>query len=201
MPMAWTFPRSPRGAGRVPGCWLHNTTSTAAVGLRPWIPSLVNHAGESLPADAVTFVPAQAWTTSTPIRAAPSWWCSTVGDDARPGTYHGQILIEHLPDVVFPLTVHVRPSTDPPVSDGSEPLAGLARYGAVVTDALFARLASVGQADYLAAPMREYPSRAGKGLRPSLCLATCEAFGGAHRRRTAVRGGHRAAPQRLPRPR
>ena len=64
------------------------------------------------------------------------------------------------------------------MSDGPEPLAGLTRYGAVVTDALFVRLASVGQADYLAAPMREYPSRAGKGLRPSLCLATCEAFGG-----------------------
>ncbi len=64
------------------------------------------------------------------------------------------------------------------MSDGSEPQAGLARYGAVVTDALFVRLASVGHADYLADPMREYPSRAGKGLRPSLCLATCEAFGG-----------------------
>ena len=50
------------------------------------------------------------------------------------------------------------------MSDGSEPLAGLTRYGAVVTDALFVRLASVGQADYLAAPMLEYPSRAGKGL-------------------------------------
>ena len=31
---------------------------------------------------------------------------------------------------------------------------------------------------YLAAPMRDYPTRGGKALRPSMCLATCEAFGG-----------------------
>lgn len=33
-------------------------------------------------------------------------------------------------------------------------------------------------APYLSAPAREYLGRGGKGLRPALCLATCEAFGG-----------------------
>ena len=36
-------------------------------------------------------------------------------------------------------------------------------------------------AGYLYPLMREYPSRPGKGLRPALLLATCEAFGGAAR--------------------
>jgi geranylgeranyl diphosphate synthase type II len=31
---------------------------------------------------------------------------------------------------------------------------------------------------YLGAPAADYPGRPGKGLRPALCLATCEAFGG-----------------------
>jgi geranylgeranyl diphosphate synthase type II len=33
-------------------------------------------------------------------------------------------------------------------------------------------------APYLSVPAREYLGRGGKGLRPALCLATCEAFGG-----------------------
>jgi geranylgeranyl diphosphate synthase type II len=59
-----------------------------------------------------------------------------------------------------------------------EPAAGLARYGAVVTDDLRRRFVTVGHHPYLAAPMSDYPSRKGKALRPSICLATCEAFGG-----------------------
>jgi hypothetical protein len=90
--------------------WLHNTTSTAAVGLRPWIPSLVNHAGRSLPAGAVTFVPAGVDHLEADSSRAIVVVLD-VGDDALPGTYHGQILVERLPDVVFPLSVHVRPAT------------------------------------------------------------------------------------------
>ena len=90
--------------------WLHNTTSAAAVGLRPWIPSLVNHAGGSLPADAVTFVPAGVDHLDADSSIAIVVVLD-VGDDALPGTYHGQILIERLPDVVYPLSVHVRPAT------------------------------------------------------------------------------------------
>ncbi len=91
--------------------WLHNTSSAAAVGLRPWIPSLVNHAGRSLPADAVTFVPASVARleadSSTSIVVVLE-----VGDDVLPGTYHGQILVERLADVVFPVTVQVNSAPD-----------------------------------------------------------------------------------------
>jgi len=64
------------------------------------------------------------------------------------------------------------------VTTDPEPSAGLLRYGALVTDGLRRRLATVAHDPYLAAPMADYPTRVGKALRPSLCLATCEAFGG-----------------------
>ncbi len=60
--------------------------------------------------------------------------------------------------------------------DGLE--ASLARYGGIVADALRQRLEAMPSSEYLTAPVMDYPSRAGKALRPSLCLATCEAFGG-----------------------
>jgi geranylgeranyl diphosphate synthase type II len=41
-----------------------------------------------------------------------------------------------------------------------------------------AHLTGDGMSDYLTAPAAEYLGRGGKGLRPALCLATCEAFGG-----------------------
>lgn len=59
-----------------------------------------------------------------------------------------------------------------------EPTGGLARYGALVADDLQRRFDGVGSQPYLAAPMRDYPDRGGKALRPSMCLASCEAFGG-----------------------
>ncbi|MGH9297452.1 MAG: polyprenyl synthetase family protein [Acidimicrobiales bacterium] len=62
-----------------------------------------------------------------------------------------------------------------------EPGASLARYREIVSEALSSELAfdeSAGVADYLTAPMTDYPARPGKALRPGLCLATCEAFGG-----------------------
>lgn len=60
----------------------------------------------------------------------------------------------------------------------TEPAAGLARYGAVVADVLRQRLTTGASDPYLVEPMADYPTRVGKALRPSLCLATCEAFGG-----------------------
>ena len=59
-----------------------------------------------------------------------------------------------------------------------EPTSGLARYGTLVADDLQRRFDGVGPQPYLAAPMRDYPDRGGKALRPSMCLASCEAFGG-----------------------
>ena len=35
-----------------------------------------------------------------------------VGEDASPGAYHGQLLVDGLPDVVFPLRIRVLPTTD-----------------------------------------------------------------------------------------
>jgi geranylgeranyl diphosphate synthase, type II len=60
----------------------------------------------------------------------------------------------------------------------AEPEASLARYGALVHDELRRHIADEEDDPYLAAPMSDYPTRGGKALRPSLCLATCEAFGG-----------------------
>ena len=34
-----------------------------------------------------------------------------VGEDAAPGAYHGQLLVDGLPDVVFPLRIAVLPTT------------------------------------------------------------------------------------------
>jgi geranylgeranyl diphosphate synthase, type II len=59
-----------------------------------------------------------------------------------------------------------------------DPGVGLAHYGAIVNDDLRRRFLAAGHPPYLAAPMSDYPSRKGKALRPSMCLATCEAFGG-----------------------
>jgi geranylgeranyl diphosphate synthase type II len=54
----------------------------------------------------------------------------------------------------------------------------LANYGAMARKAALAYLCDDGMSDYLTVPAAEYLGRGGKGLRPALCLATCEAFGG-----------------------
>jgi geranylgeranyl diphosphate synthase, type II len=65
------------------------------------------------------------------------------------------------------------------VTTTTEPMVGLARYGAIVADDVRRRFASLAYEPYLGDPMSDYPTRGGKALRPSICLATCEAFGGA----------------------
>jgi geranylgeranyl diphosphate synthase type II len=54
----------------------------------------------------------------------------------------------------------------------------LDRYGALARRAVQSYVPAEGMSEYLRAPAAEYLGRAGKGLRPALCLATCEAFGG-----------------------
>jgi geranylgeranyl diphosphate synthase, type II len=54
----------------------------------------------------------------------------------------------------------------------------LANYGAMARKASLVYLGDEGMSEYLTAPAAEYLGRGGKGLRPALCLATCEAFGG-----------------------
>ena len=53
----------------------------------------------------------------------------------------------------------------------------LESYGQTARDAALGYLASV-ESSHLTEPARDYLDRGGKGLRPALCLATCEAFGG-----------------------
>lgn len=62
-------------------------------------------------------------------------------------------------------------TTDPVVEE-------LERYGALARESALGYLAADGLSPYLIDPAAEYLSRGGKALRPALCLATCEAFGG-----------------------
>lgn len=97
-----------RASARV---WLHNTTASVASGLRPWCPGLATHAGAALPAAAVTCQPERIHRLE-PGASSEVLVTVAVPDDATPGTYHGQLLVEGLPDVVFPLRVRVQPATD-----------------------------------------------------------------------------------------
>jgi geranylgeranyl diphosphate synthase, type II len=56
--------------------------------------------------------------------------------------------------------------------------ATLARYSRLTRDAMERYLQGRLPARYLYDLVRDYPSRAGNGIRPSLLLATCQAFGG-----------------------
>ncbi len=71
-----------------------------------------------------------------------------------------------------------------PGSNGSSPNVGqlftttLARYRNIVTAEIRDLIVEKSFRRTLASRMAEYPLRLGKGLRPSLCLATCQAYGG-----------------------
>ncbi|HLF43259.1 MAG TPA: polyprenyl synthetase family protein [Acidimicrobiia bacterium] len=54
----------------------------------------------------------------------------------------------------------------------------LEAYSGMARRAAISYLPGQGAASYLVAPASEYLGRGGKGLRPALCLATCQAFGG-----------------------
>jgi geranylgeranyl diphosphate synthase, type II len=56
--------------------------------------------------------------------------------------------------------------------------ATLARYSSLTRKAMERYLCDRAPARYLYDLVRDYPTRAGKGIRPSLLLATCQAFGG-----------------------
>ena len=93
--------------------WLHNTTASAAVDLRAWCPGLASHSGASLPATAVTCAPEKI----DRLEAGASRQILVtvaVGEDAPAGTYHGQLLVDGLPDVVFPLRARVVPAATKP---------------------------------------------------------------------------------------
>jgi hypothetical protein len=90
--------------------WLHNTTESTASGLRPWCPGLATHSGAALPATAVTCQPERLERLESGA-SREVLVTVAVPDDAAPGTYHGQLLVDGLPDVVFPLRVRVQPAT------------------------------------------------------------------------------------------
>lgn len=103
------LPRVAPGGRTSARVWLHNTTTSPAVDLRPWCPGLTDHRGAALPATAVTCAPGRI------DRLGPDASCELlvtvhVGQDASTGTYHGQLLVDGLPDVVFPLRVGVLPA-------------------------------------------------------------------------------------------
>jgi len=64
-------------------------------------------------------------------------------------------------------------------TDATEPVVEvLERYGRLAREAAHSYLVADGLSPYLVAPAVDYLARGGKALRPALCLATCEAFGG-----------------------
>ena len=90
--------------------WLHNTTSSEAIDLRPWCPALANHSGTTLPATAVSCAPERI------DRLDPGASCEllvtvAVAADIAPGTYYGQLLVDGLSDVVFPFRLQVLDAT------------------------------------------------------------------------------------------
>ncbi len=61
---------------------------------------------------------------------------------------------------------------------GTDFLDELETYTEMARRAALSYLPERRETDYLVDPALEYLGRPGKGLRPALCLATCEAFGG-----------------------
>ncbi|TMK53057.1 MAG: polyprenyl synthetase family protein, partial [Actinobacteria bacterium] len=174
-----TLPDAGPGGRSSARLWLHNTTATRMRGLRPWTPGLFSDTGRTLPASAIEFAPLSIQR----LDAGQSQEILVAADvpaGSHLGVYHGQILVENLPDVAFLLSLKVVTRHAPvgKSGNGSEPAASLARYGQVVGEELRRLVSANGPVDYLTLPLADYPSRASKALRPSLCLATCEAFGG-----------------------
>ena len=85
------------------------------------------------------------------------------------------------------------PSSSPFETQDREESAAFVRsvlreYGALTRRELQTYLPDGEPQDYLYKPLREYPARGGKMMRPSLCLAAASVFGGSpqHALRTAV---------------
>ena len=86
--------------------WLHNTTTSAAVDLGVWTTPLINHAGTALDPALLTFTPGQ-FRRLDPGESAEILVVLRVPSDTPCGTYHGLVLVKHLPDTAFRLSVRI----------------------------------------------------------------------------------------------
>ncbi|HEX9314786.1 MAG TPA: polyprenyl synthetase family protein, partial [Actinomycetota bacterium] len=182
-PDAVVLPQAGAGGRCSARLWLHNTSPATERSLRPWTPGLHSDAGRMVPGHAIEFVPPSVERLD-PGQSRELLVVGDVPSGTPPGFYHGQVLVEGLPGVALALMLEVvaRPELAS-TGNGAEPGASLARYSRLVGEELRHYVGAPGAgglagADYLTQPLADYPSRAGKALRPSLCLATCEAFGG-----------------------
>jgi geranylgeranyl diphosphate synthase, type II len=71
-----------------------------------------------------------------------------------------------------------QPTPDPDNGDGADALGALDAYRQRVNEFLLAALPEREPRRHLYDLIRDFVARPGKGLRPALCMATCEAFGG-----------------------
>jgi hypothetical protein len=101
-------PASPGGTTSA-YAWLHNTTPEAATALVPRAAGLVDHHGHQLPGDALSFDPAVV-AQLEPGTSRQLLTTLRLPADAVPGTYHGLVLVEHLPTLALHVVVEVRPA-------------------------------------------------------------------------------------------
>jgi hypothetical protein len=106
-----TLPEVAPGGRASARLWLHNTTHETASSLRPWCPGLTAPSSASIPAGAVTCQPERI-DRLEPGSSREVVVTVAVEEGAELGTYHGQLLVEGQPDLVFPLRVRVRQTTD-----------------------------------------------------------------------------------------
>lgn len=92
--------------------WLHNTTPAAVTALTPRGAVLVDHQGRQLPGEALSFDPA-AVDRLDPGASRQLLATLRVPLDAAPGTYHGLVLVEHLPGLALHVVAEVRPPAAP----------------------------------------------------------------------------------------
>ncbi|MGH9297453.1 MAG: hypothetical protein ACRDZP_05695, partial [Acidimicrobiales bacterium] len=86
--------------------WLHNTESSTVNDLRAWAAPLVSHVGGRLGDGVVTFEPERV-SRLDPGESRELLAMAEIPIDAAPGLYHGQVLVERLPELVLPVTVTV----------------------------------------------------------------------------------------------
>jgi hypothetical protein len=91
--------------------WLHNTTADATTALVPRAVDLVDHHGNRISGGALAFDPA-AVAQLDPGASSQLLATLRLPSDAVPGTYHGLVLVEHLPDVALHVVAEVRPAPD-----------------------------------------------------------------------------------------